>query len=147
MYRHTHGNLTKIVVALLILGGMFLGGARPTAAAQRHALGATPSARIAAQSCSAQSYWLPSMSILRLQRRDGATVDLKRNIRSGYYTVHIAINGRYQGERYVPVDIGPIQVRMALRLMTEVGPDGRIRQVYKEKPLARACSDWSVSTL
>ena len=147
MNRRTRQKLAQVIVVMLALGVIFVAAPQPAAAASPDTADTAVSSSVTAQGCTVNSYWLPSMSILRLVHTSGDVVDLKRDIHNRYYTVHVAINGAYQGEHYVPVDVGPIQVRMKLRQMLETGLDGQVRQVYKEKPIVYACSDWSVYTI
>jgi hypothetical protein len=77
---------------------------------------------------------------------NGYTVHLQRSNYNYSPTVLVWENWQFTGHYYIPKDVYDIQVRLVGRYVLETWM-GKVRQVYKQVPVARACSNWSVSTV
>lgn len=85
---------------------------------------------------------LPTITPMRLQHADGTQVLLLRGNYNFKPTVHIAINGQYYGQYYIPVNLGGgVQVQTKLQYRTEIWM-GRVRQVQKVTTVAQWGSGW-----
>jgi hypothetical protein len=93
--------------------------------------------------CTLQQYDLPSTSYLQLTHvRDGRVIHLQRSSYGGFPTALVWEQYQYQGAFYIPFDWYDIQVRLEARLVYETWM-GEVRQVYKQIPVAKACTHWS----
>jgi hypothetical protein len=113
-------------IALIILG-CFLGPLGPHTYAEG--------------TCTLQEYTLPSTSYLQLTHNaSGYVVHLQRSSYQYTPTVLVWEQGQFTGAHYLPVDVYDIQVRLEGRYVLETWM-GKVRQVYKEVSIARACAE------
>jgi hypothetical protein len=101
----------------------------------------TPHAEAA---CTFKKYTLPSISYLQLVRNDGRVVHLQRSAYKYNPTVHVWIQRNYRGQYYIPKNVYDIRVILENRLVLETWM-GQVRQVFKQIPIAKACSNWRSS--
>lgn len=104
----------------------------------------TPSSAQAA-ACTRIKYDLPASYALQLtDSQGGSVVHLRRANYQYKPTVHIWIQHNYRGHWYIPQNVYDIQVQMETRLVLETF-NGKVRQVYKQVSIVRACSNWRVT--
>ncbi|MEM7272211.1 MAG: hypothetical protein AAF547_03935 [Actinomycetota bacterium] len=87
--------------------------------------------------------YVPRSGTMQLTHRNGTVVHLQQDSHRYEPTAHVWINGQSEGEWYLPLDLGDIDILFRYQYRYETWL-GSVRQVLKPVAYVQACNGWTI---